>query len=845
MIQNELFEPDNENKQTFRLLAGNIVKTVACSIFSQNTALNCLAKSPSFFKELLNTFNYLHHNNISPKDFYNCCQNLETSQTDKERLYLIADVYQKYIETMQNNGYEIPYFKKRATKTFAKEIIFNIKNRHYIEFLDIKSEAQFVAENIKIVKEKNQCTYKDIAVFVDKTESRQKFLDIMKTLQIPVISSIYNKDYENLKHKINVFQKISEILQNLELKEFNAEEFKSAIQNQQSKAKKETYRENLDEILKSYIEEIIKDSNSLDKLIFKSENNPTKKSLLEIIYNSLNQNLFSEDDKETVIQELSALRTFYEFYLKNNYAEAICNIIKRNLKQFENTDLKDIIAGKIKSLNELQKLYNNILKEAKPDFESFREILEWLPPQKEKDNTPQDAVFLGSLSTDLKQEQKYQITYISCLTENNFPGTNPSYPFISEQTNKDLSKKIKEINPNFEYFLKTDEKYIQERLTYFADLIKHTENNLYLTTHTYEAQKYTQPSAIFKLVKDADIENYKKTEEIQKAKTTEKSDTISKQNPCNKQKIVDETDTLKINPSAISTFQQCPRKYFYKNLLNLKETSTFAASYGSIVHAVFEVLNRKYLQSYNKQTALELTEILFNTKNNEEKTLSKGFKQTDADLIKATDDLSLQEMKENFKNAIEDFEMCGYFDDVPNNSICEKSFSFTISQLPNVIFEGRIDAILTDAQNNNIVIDYKTGKNKLNSLDYTISEYGVNFKTKAGKDPSNIESLQNTYDYQIPIYYLACQNSKELLQYKDNIKQLGLLYIRPKSKHNGCKDDFINAEKIELYKDKIIQNIKETIVEKITNETEFKAQKGFNCENCTYKFLCDEVENDD
>ena len=305
MIQNELFEPDNENKQTFRLLAGNIVKTVACSIFSQNTALNCLAKSPSFFKELLNTFNYLHHNNISPKDFYNCCQNLETSQTDKERLYLIADVYQKYIETMQNNGYEIPYFKKRATKTFAKEIIFNIKNRHYIEFLDIKSEAQFVAENIKIVKEKNQCTYKDIAVFVDKTESRQKFLDIMKTLQIPVISSIYNKDYENLKHQINIFQKISEILQNLGLKEFNAEEFKSAIQNQQSKAKKETYIENLDEILKSYIEEIIKDSNSLDKLIFKSENNPTKKSLLEIIYNSLNQNLFSEDEINGAKQALS------------------------------------------------------------------------------------------------------------------------------------------------------------------------------------------------------------------------------------------------------------------------------------------------------------------------------------------------------------------------------------------------------------------------------------------------------------------------------------------------------------------------------------------------------------
>ena len=190
--------------------------------------------------------------------------------------------------------------------------------------------------------------------------------------------------------------------------------------------------------------------------------------------------------------------------------------------------------------------------------------------------------------------------------------------------------------------------------------------------------------------------------------------------------------------------------------------------------------------------------------------------------------------------------MSGGFDSPCVKAECEKSFTFSLPQIPDVVFDGRIDAILTQNDGSIKIVDYKTGRDKANTLEYAISEYGVNFKLRTGKDPSDVTTLQNAYDYQIPLYYLASQNSPELSQYKDKISELSLVYIRPKAKDNGCNEDSVKADKIEFYKEKIIENLKETVIDKIKNETEFKKSSGWACENCAYKFLCDsEDETDD
>lgn len=804
MTQHEL-STNNKEKQSFSLFAQNIVKTTCKKIFSADKAMSCLAKSDAFFKELLTIFNKLFHFNIQPQRFITVIQNLETPDTDKKRLELCARVYETYLSLMEQNNFDIPDYNAASYKQFSNDFLTDIKkikNRKYLEFSDIQNECLYVISQIKEAVAEGIASYNDFAVFADKAEARQKFSDMLKTEKIPVTDSIYNEDYENFKHKINIYQKISEI--------------KLLLETDLPKSQKEIYTEEL---------------------------NLTIKSLLDELEN--------QSEKTTAL-EYGAMKNFYEFYKQNKYACAIETVYKIFCTKFEQETIKNFVTGKLANINKLQKLYDEVLKE-KPDFVSFKEILEWNPIEK---NKIKNSVRLDSISTNLNENENFKFVFVSGLTENNFPGNNTSYPFVSPRTNELLNTELKKINPDFDFFIKTDEIHFAQKYNSLLSAIRHTSEQITFTTHIYEAKKSTQASVFFKTLKDNDPNNFEKVSNSLYKEPIQLSEKLSHDtklfDKISKEKVISDTEVLKLNPSAISAFQQCPRKYYYKNILNLKESSTFAASYGNVVHAVFELLNRSFLNSYNKNTALALADVLFDVKNNEndddkaqDAAIKAGFKQTDLELIKATDELSLKEMKENFKEAVEDYDMMGYFDNPPVAATCEKSFSFSLPELPNVVFDGRIDAILRDKEGKNIVIDYKTGKNKTNSLDYAISEYGVNFKSKTGKDPLNIETLQNNYDYQIPIYYLACQNSKDLEKYKDKISQLGLLYIRPKAKHDGCDDDFVSAEKIDFYKDKIIQNLKETVIDKIVNVTEFKPEKSFNCDNCSYKFLCDEVSDNE
>lgn len=832
-----IFEVDENTsfEASFSLFALNIIKAKGKKVFSGNRALNCLTKSDYFFKELSVLYSQLFYSDISPSKFLEMVDSIDTSSVDKERLILFSKLYSSYIEIMNSNGYKIPVLSivpkeisqdaKNAEIQKRVDFLINTsegkkeelsflqesENISYLEFSDIQNESLYIIQEIKKLVANGKGSYGDFAVFVDKTEARQKFLDLMKIENLPVVSSIYNEDYENLKHKISVYQKISDICLHLKLEGFASEEFKNI--DLASKAEKEIYLAELDEILKGLLAEIITDDYVLDKICSQKEN--TSKTFLESVYSSWHS--FSDVDKEALIQEFSAIKNFYESYKELNFAKAIESVLKRYFVLFENTDVKAVAAGKIKSLNELQSLYDML--GDMPDFASFKEIMEWLPRDKTKEK---NAVYLGSISSKLSQKQNYKYIYIAGLTENNFPGNNTSYPFISEQTNESLLQAVQKFRPDFEYFLKTDEIHFSQRFESLCSLMKKAQEKITLTSHLYEAKKQALSSVFFKILIENDFENSKKIEDMIVAE--EENETLIKNIEVGeRQKVISREDLLKLSPSAVSTFLKCPRKYYYKTLLNLKETSTFSASYGSIVHSVFEVLNRKYLSSYNKETALELANILFDAKNDEEKVLKVGFKQNDVDLVKASDSLSLAEMKDNFKDAIEDYSMMGYFDHPPDFAVCEKSFSFKLDEFPNTIFEGRIDAILTEGEKVKIV-DYKTGKDKAKSLEEAI------------------ENIEKSADYQIPMYYLACKNCDELAEFKDSVSESGYIYIRPKSKHNGCDEDFVTSEIIEANKENILKSLKENVVEKILNETEFKKVGGWDCENCSYKFLCDKDE---
>lgn len=819
----------DKNKQNYSFFALNILKTKAKELFSADKTLFCLTKSDIFFHDLLNTFNGLSALKISPALFEQTVQNIDISSVDKTRLQICAKLYKSYIETMEQNSFTLPFYKNKVSKTTALssvgDKIKQHKNCECIEFSDVQSECQYIIDEIKNKTAVGAAAYKDFAIFADKTQMREKILDMLKAAQIPVISGIYHEEYENIKYKISVYHNMAEILQSLGIKEFSSTEFK---QINCSKALKEIKLTELDEEVKTFATEAIENVYVLDKLIAARENSP--KSLVELIFSNI-QN-FDEQDRENLNKEFGLFKHFYELYLKNSYSDAVKLVINSKIAKIDDTETQKIVFQKMKSLEELQKLFDVVLR-AQPDFEAFKELLKQVG-KLQKDN----AVSLQSITSESADKKTFKYVYIAGLTENNFPGQNPSYPFISAQANEVLTSALKRHNPDFDSFIKVDEMFYSNKYEAFLRVVALENEKLTLSTHTYEAKKQVQPSVVFKTAVQADESAFKKLNDTPK-QAVQNDEQKAEFTLQDNQKVVGDTEVLKLNPSAINTFLNCPRKYYYKNLLNLKEASTFAASYGSLVHAVFEVMNRRFLDKYTKDTALALCEVLLNAQENPQAALDAGFKQIDVDLVDASSKLALEEMKTNFKDAVEDYDLSGCFDKPPTEAVCEKSFTFELEELPNIVFNGRIDAILCDSEGDFKIVDYKTGLNKTNTLNYAISENGVNFLTKTGKEPSNKETLQKAYDYQIPLYYLACQNSRDLEEFKGKISKLGLVYIRPKSKDNGCDEDFVEAEKIEFYKDKIIQNLKETVIDKIVNETEFKPAKSFACANCGYKFLCD------
>ena len=78
--------------------------------------------------------------------------------------------------------------------------------------------------------------------------------------------------------------------------------------------------------------------------------------------------------------------------------------------------------------------------------------------------------------------------------------------------------------------------------------------------------------------------------------------------------------------------------------------------------------------------------------------------------------------------------------------------------------------------------------------------------------------------------------------FKEKLTKIGLNYI---TSNQQVEYDLIEKSQAEQFKEMIIENLKETVIDKIRNSKDFEPNKeAFKCQNCPYKFLCDEGNND-
>lgn len=864
-----------------------LIHSITKELFKNHAEFYNLTKTNMFSKTLYQLFEKFFHSNIDTMTLSKIIESEHLDNKDKQRLNLILETFNLYNETLekqnlldQNNIYsfgqnilkQFPQHLKIAQqncqnilidekinltkqeKFFLEKIGTNIINieikdktsnplatclsKKYLkkdlniketspkikiyQFNDIVDEAKYIAEDI--IKKTNEENYllSDFTVALNNPKSISIFNDILNQYNIPTNYEKIDDSFQYFLMKLNQYTNICSNLQLI------GNDFK---------------------LYKTQTEELYEEINlNFENIISEELNNQyTKDLFIQILQNSKenslincvesNLNLLNNNDKDKITKELKKIKNLQNLYKNNDYNNFITAIAKEvNTLSSTAQSLIAKLIKKITSLNNiLIKTHNSQLNQ-----DLFIKIIN--TPINNVQNFSDNVVKIIQIKNE--QYQYSKVLYLPDLTDNSIPTKNNELQYISNDANEKISNKIKILDKNFEEIIPSTQNKIKESAKNLINLLTLNQEEIYLSTHYYEDKKQIIPSIFFQYLCTIIEPEEIKIPEINNNFNTQ----LNYQNISQKEKtnIINEDEIIKLSASAISTFQTCPKKFYFSNLLGLKSKGTFATSYGTIVHAIFELFNQKYLNSYTKKTILNLSTILFNSNLDPQSAIISGFSQYNIDLVAATDLLSLEEMKLQFEQAIEELEKNNFFAKIPDKIICEKSFNFCHPLIKNVIFNGRIDAIYKFGDKY-IIIDYKTGANKP-ELNYLISENGVTFKTPKGKE-TNVENKQNEFEYQIPIYYFACKYSDDLKEIGCNVETMGLMYIRPKNKNNGYKEDLIQCSSIEEFENLLIKNLDETIINKIKNKNYFEAKPNeIICNNCPFKELCkhnpEEEDND-
>lgn len=717
--------------------------------------------------------------------------------------------------------------------SFVSESVDNIK---YAKFNDFKEEIDYIAKDI-LSELKNGTSASDLAIITRDNSLKQRIVEILKLYSIPVNAELYSEEYLLFKYRFNRIFEIFSILEKFDLKEFNFKNFLNLEHN--SLVEKEELAEKLNLSIQSILLEILE-----NKYAVRSFNSLQEKYkhtfLLETVLK--NQDILSDEDKKNLFYKVHEINTLYQAYLEQDYAKIVVGLA--NVFESEEENYNKFIAKFLKKLTEFMALKAN-LSDKKIDFDTFVEMVELVLEENQSEIEKVNILTCFGASGRV-----FKKVYLPSMVNEYFPKKSQWAYFVSTVANDYISAELKNAHYGIRKLIKSSKDALKDEERMFYVALNSANENVLISTHSYEGQKQVQPSAFFNqlvLSDELNLISLAETKEDDiKSITLEDAEEVQRKS---EEKVIKSDDTLYLSASSIQTFLQCPKKYYFRHVLGLKEKTTYSASYGIIVHAIFELMLKKYLDEFSKEKALELGEILFNISNDKEKALEVGFDIQLLEQISELSSLDLCEMKENFVDAIESLGN-DYFKEKPIEAICETKFRFSVPELENVVFSGFVD-LIAKYENGYRILDYKTGKDKT-ALNKLICDAGVEFLSNAGKKNQCFsEAKVKSYEYQVPLYYLACLNADELKDYKDEIYDMGYQYVRPDYKHGGSKSDFIEAETVKVYKDKILENIKKYVVDEIRNRTEFEAcYNEFNCKYCSFSDICDidkdsEEEDDD
>lgn len=695
----------------------------------------------------------------------------------------------------------------------------------YRLFSNFQDEIDFIAQEI-INGVKSGKKYSDFAVLLRDNLLIDKFVDVFQKYEIPVDGSVFSEEFNIFKIKFERILMICDILQKLSAKSiFDLEQISV-----KSLVELEDYTEQFNLFIENFLFDILENKYDAEKILSFKTHKRHRFLLTTILEYSY---ILSQNDLQNLQSELEILNKSYSLYLKENFSEISLLLVSPSNVQDEN--FHKIFAKFLKDLQKIIVLKTQILHEKVELTEILNLFQTNLTESFQSDNK---VNLLTMFKSSLKSFKK---VFIPSLTENYFPKKYQSTYFISDFANQKISAILREKFLNFEklIFSNEDELKAENNLMYMA--MMRAEEKIILSSYKYSDCRQVLPSAYFEQFLFTDGENFvaEKNEKIIDQIEHKEIIEQNEEEKIDKMQILTSTEPIWLSASSINKFLKCPRNYYYTKLLGLKTASSFSANYGTAVHAIFEIMVKKYIDDFSKNKFLNLGTVLFNVKNDRQSVINEGFDEKKiVEELEKLSDLDILEMHSDFENAINNLEKIGYFEEKPLEGACESYFEFKTEEIPTVNFNGYIDAIIRYCDGWRL-IDYKTSSDKP-KLDYLFSENGVNFCSEAQGKYNKLN--EKKYDYQIPLYFLACLNSVNLRQYKDNIGKAGYLYVRPENSKKGESwQDMVSVSDIMQYRQKIIENIKSTVVDKIYEKSTFEAEYNErNCKYCDFREYCDE-----
>jgi len=233
-------------------------------------------------------------------------------------------------------------------------------------------------------------------------------------------------------------------------------------------------------------------------------------------------------------------------------------------------------------------------------------------------------------------------------------------------------------------------------------------------------------------------------------------------------------ELIKLSASAVKTYDQCPRKYFYTYIERAARKEWDHFDLGNLCHKTLEIFHTIYMEEgTNKKSLASLMGRSFEE-------ARKEYKHVTYDMMAEAKDLCagyLDKMK---------------LDGMPIVKGVETSFNFNIGE--NIKLRGFLDRLDLMKDGRFHIVDYKTTKNTKYLDEFQLLVYGLWLQTKY----PDVENFKGSY--------VLLRHGSKLKEYEFNTQDLARI-----------KKDLINyAEKIRT------ENVWEPVPTRLCNWCDFQ-----------------------